>query len=107
MRRALFAAVALLLASCGGGGEGDEDREAAIAAAGNVYAEAVDSGLDLANGPCLADPLPAFPDWVVDVAHDPRQAVDGAPANQCSSYRSGSARHFVELDPAGNLIRAQ
>ncbi len=106
MRRAL-AAAALLLASCGGGGEGNDDRGAAIAAARDVYAQAVASGLDLANGPCLADPLPAIPAWVVDVAHDPRQAVDDAPANQCPSYRSGSAGHFVELDLAGNLIRAQ
>jgi len=36
-----------------------------------------------------------------------RQPVDDDLANQCSTYRSGEAKHFIELDPAGNLIRAQ
>jgi hypothetical protein len=46
-----------------------------------------------------------MPKWVVDVAHDPRQAVDDDPANQCEAYREGEADHFVELDPQGRLIR--
>ena len=41
-----------------------------------------------------------------DVAHDPRQAVDDDPANQCAAYRSGEAHHFVELDPDGRFIRS-
>jgi hypothetical protein len=46
-------------------------------------------------------------DWVVDIAHDPRQAVDDQPANQCQSIRDGDTHHFVELTPGGQLIRAQ
>jgi hypothetical protein len=45
------------------------------------------------------------PDWVADVAHDPRQDVDDRPENQCSQYRSGEA-DLVELDPEGNYIRS-
>jgi hypothetical protein len=48
-----------------------------------------------------------LPDWVADIAHRPRQAVDEDPANQCEAIRSGDAHHFVELDPDGNLIRAE
>jgi hypothetical protein len=61
----------------------------------------------MSKGPCLAEQLPGLPDWVVDVAHDPRQPVDDQPANQCARYRNGQAHHFVELDPGGKLIRAQ
>lgn len=60
---------------------------------------------DLSNGPCIAEDL--MVDWVADIAHNPRQAVDDLPANQCQNYRNGSAHHFVELDPAGNVIRAE
>lgn len=44
---------------------------------------------------------------LVALAHDPRQEVDDRPENQCEAYRSGEAGRFVELDPDGNLIRAQ
>ena len=60
---------------------------------------------DLSNGPCLSDAL--MPNWVVDIAHSPRQAVDDLPENQCPSYREGRSKHFVELDPDGNLITAE
>ena len=62
---------------------------------------------ELAQGPCIAESLPGLADWVVDVAHDPRRAVDDQPQNQCQRFRAGDAAHFVELDPRGNLIRAQ
>lgn len=68
-----------------------------------IYQKAVKQGVDLSSGPCLADD--EIPDWVVDVAHNPRQPIDDLPENQCPSYRSGKAKHFVELDPAGNVIR--
>jgi hypothetical protein len=57
----------------------------------------------MTNGPCLGL---IKPDWVADVAHDPRQPVDDDPANQCPEYRSGEVGHFVELDPEGNYIRS-
>lgn len=60
---------------------------------------------DLSDGPCIAEEL--MDDWVVDIAHNPRQAVDDLPENQCQNYRNGTANHFVELDPSGNIIRAE
>jgi catechol 2,3-dioxygenase-like lactoylglutathione lyase family enzyme len=87
-----------------GGNGGGEGRDAPIAAAKAAYAQAKRQGVEMANGPCLGT---VAEDWVADVAHDPRQPVDDEPANQCEAYKSGAAHHFVELDPDGNLIRAQ
>jgi hypothetical protein len=102
-------ATAFGAAGCGGEGDGggataEHARDAAVKAAKTAFAQARSEGVDLANGPCLGT---VAPDWVADVAHNPRQPVDDEPANQCEAYRSGAAHHFVELDLNGNLIRAQ
>jgi hypothetical protein len=101
-------AVVSALAAPGCGGVDEAERQAAIAAAKAVYEKARLEGTDFSRGPCIADPLPApNSNWVADVAHDPRRDVDDDPSNQCSSYRKGDADHFVELDPQGNVIRAE
>jgi hypothetical protein len=92
----------LLLAATSACGGADADP-ATIAGAKRAYAAAKARGVDMTNGPCLGI---VAPDWVADVAHDPRRAVDDDPANQCAAYRSGEAHHFVELDPEGNVIRS-
>ncbi len=108
MRPAVLALVACVsIAGCGGGGAGQADRDRAVTAALQAYHEAKANGVDLRRGPCIAEQLPGQKDWVVDVAHDPRQGVDDDPANQCQWFRSGEAHHFVELTPEGKLIRAQ
>ncbi len=58
---------------------------------------------ELSNGPCLSNQL--ADDWVCDVAHSPRQAVDNIAENQCEWFRQGKAHHFVEVDENCNLIR--
>jgi hypothetical protein len=83
------------------------ERDQAIKEANAAYEHAADSDMDLESGPCIAEALPNLPDWVADIAHDPRQAVDDEAANQCQRYRDGEAHHFVELDPDGNLISAR
>jgi hypothetical protein len=98
--------MALLLAAGCGDDASEEDRDRAIAEAMEAY-ERVEGTEDLERGPCIAEQLPGVPDWVADIAHDPRQAVDDDPANQCQRYRDGEASHFVELTPAGELIRAE
>ena len=103
MSRCVVGAAVLFLAACGGGVEQGE-KDAAVAAARTAYEKAEADGIDFANGPCLGV---IMDNWVADVAHDPRQDVDDDPANQCEAYRSGEADHFVELDPDGNLIRAE
>ncbi|CAN5748588.1 hypothetical protein BH23CHL2_BH23CHL2_14640 [soil metagenome] len=99
-----------VMAGCISDGNADadaEERERAIAAAMERYEEVAASGMDLSNGPCIAEELEDVPGWSVDIAHDPRQEVDNDPANQCQAYRDGRTTHFVELDPDGELIRAQ
>ena len=96
-------AVGVLLAGCGGGPD-DAEKDAAVAAAKEAYAAAKAEGVDFANGPCLGVVKKG---WVADVAHDPREDVDDKPENQCEAYRAGDADHFVELDPDGNVIRAE
>jgi hypothetical protein len=68
---------------------------------------ALNEGRNLDNGPCLSTGLEAWdiPDWVCDVAYDPRQAVDNLPENQCPEF-GVSASHFVEVDPDCGFIRA-
>ncbi|TSC88260.1 MAG: Uncharacterized protein G01um10147_165 [Microgenomates group bacterium Gr01-1014_7] len=79
--------------------------ETAVNQAKHLFGLEKQAGRDFSSGPCLSNAL--LPGWVLDIAHNPRQAIDDLPENQCSSYREGRALHFVELDPEGNLIRAQ
>lgn len=59
------------------------------------------------NGPCLSDNNANWDvsDWVCDIAHSPRQAIDDISENQCQAYRNGQAHHFVEVDTSCSLIR--
>lgn len=81
------------------------ERERAIALAQALYAEKKAAGVDFSSGPCLSEDL--MPGWVADIVHTPRQAVDDLPENQCQEYRAGRAFRRVELDPDGNVVRAQ
>ncbi|MEK7570461.1 MAG: hypothetical protein AAB515_03440 [Patescibacteria group bacterium] len=81
------------------------DLNFAKARAKEFYSSLVAQGEDLANGPCLSDHLTTG--WVADIVHNPRVDVDNKPENQCPSYVSGSAKHFVELDLQGNFVRAK
>lgn len=80
-------------------------KEAAVTEARALYALKEGQGMDFSSGPCLSDTL--LPDWVADIAHNPREEVDDLSENQCPSYRAGINKHFVELDTAGQLIRAE
>lgn len=79
--------------------------DTAINQARYLYGQKKEMGEDFSNGPCLTNAL--MPNWVVDIARSPRLAVDDLPENQCPAYLEGRAKHFVELDPDGNLIRAR
>jgi hypothetical protein len=108
----VIAASVLLIAGCGGSGGGgsqvsQSDRDRAVDEAQVAFRQFQATGQSLDLGPCISEGLPGLPDWAVDVAHSPRQAVDDEPANQCQSYRAGRTHHFVELTTDGQLIRAQ
>jgi hypothetical protein len=104
----LFVALAsVVILGCGGNDVSEEERDRAITAAKQAYRGAIARGEDLDVGPCIAENLPRLPEWVADVAHDPREGIDDASENQCRRYRAGEASHFVELTPDGELIRAE
>lgn len=67
---------------------------------------AVEKGKDLSNGPCILDPM-ENEDWVCDVAHEPRQPVDNQRKNQCDAWHSGKAKHFIEVTPTCEFIKAR
>ncbi len=99
----------LVIAGCGSSGSqvNPSGAQRAVDEAQAAFRQAQASGEDLSAGPCISESLPSLPDWVADIAHDPRQPIDDLPANQCGRYRSGQAHHFVELRPDGTLIRAR
>ena len=105
----MFLATSVALGACGGSSDETSDSESdqAVAAATKAFDAAEAKGTDLSKGPCIAEQLPDLPDWVADVAHDPRTDADDDPANQCQRFREGEASHFVELTTDGELIRAQ
>jgi len=78
--------------------------DAAVASAITLYKNMAGK-IDFTNGPCLTNDL--MPDWVVDIVHTPRGAIDDLSQNQCSAYLEGRAYHFVELDLNGNLVRVR
>ncbi|KKQ79424.1 MAG: hypothetical protein UT02_C0036G0004 [Parcubacteria group bacterium GW2011_GWC2_38_7] len=80
-------------------------EEDLVQQAQRIYAQQKSQGVDFSRGPCLSDGLAST--WVVDMAHDPRQAIDDLPENQCPSFVTGKIKHFIELDPAGQLIRLE
>jgi len=61
------------------------------------------NGIEAKDSPCLSNEI--IPDWVCDIAHNPRQSVDDELENQCSAFREGLAHHFVEVDGNCNLIK--
>lgn len=70
-----------------------------------VINDKIDEDEDLTVGPCLLNPSSINEDYVVDIAHDPRVKEDDNKDNQCSAYIEGKAKHFIEVDESGKLIR--
>lgn len=89
----------------GGTGPSQSELDSAVNKAKHIYSEMKSKGMDFSQGPCLSNALK--PDWVLDIVHSPRDPMDDLEENQCPAYREGRAKHFVELDMEGNLIRAR
>jgi hypothetical protein len=83
----------------------ENDRDLAIVMAQQLFRTKKAQGVDMSNGPCLAEEI--IPGWAVDVAHSPRIDIDNLPENQCRSWLERRVQHFVELDLEGNVIRAR
>ncbi len=80
------------------------EYDKAVITALDVYRREA-KGMDLSSGPCLTNDL--IFGWVVDIVHSPRQDLDNLPENQCPAYLEGRAKHFVELDQSGNVVRVK
>lgn len=61
---------------------------------------------DISSGPCIGNPIAGLQNWVCDVAHNPRQPVDNKSENQCSAFRDGKAKHFIEVDENCGFIKS-
>ncbi len=83
----------------------DDEADRAVNQAKALFKEQKKLGLDFSQGPCLTNAL--MEDWVADIVHSPRTAIDDAPENQCISYLESGATHFVELDLDGNVVRVK
>jgi hypothetical protein len=78
------------------------EQEELVRQAYNMYDNSKSLGVNFDKGPCLGK-LSA--DWVLDIAHNPRTAADDEPKNQCQDFIKGKAKHFIELDPSGEIIQ--
>lgn len=79
------------------------EYDLALNQAKELYQQKKGLGYDFSSGPCLTNDLTQ--DWVADLVHVPRIDSDNLPQNQCQAYLEGRAKHFVELDLEGNLVR--
>lgn len=82
-----------------------ESADRAVNQAKEVYEEKKNLEVDFTSGPCLTNDL--LPDWVADIAHNPRQKIDDLPQNQCQAFTEGRATHFVEMDAKGNILQVR
>ncbi|VVB54124.1 Uncharacterised protein [uncultured archaeon] len=106
MKKHLFLAVLIGVAAAGCIGQQTENEQNnATKTCINYCKHILTSSANLTNGPCILDPIEEYPDWVCDVAHNPRQPVDNLPENQCNAYSEGTAHRFIEVTPDCALIR--
>ena len=83
----------------------ENGAEYAISECVRICNETKADKVNLKNGPCLASPIEKFPNWVCDVAHNPRTVGDDLAKNRCEAYRTGAAKYYVEVDEDCKLIR--
>ena len=76
-----------------------------VGRAQKLYKDRKALGVDFGSGPCLTNDLAS--EWVADLAHNPRARMDDLPENQCPAFLEGRAKHFVELDIDGEVIRVK
>lgn len=107
----LVISIILLFLGCaqsnGSGAVQGTGQETAASACKKLCESELAKGTGLSNGPCIGNPMNDFPDYVCDIAHSPRAAVDNQQENQCSAFGEGNARHFVEYTPECSFIKEE
>ena len=76
------------------------EQKNAIECALNLYQEKKQEGIQF-NSQCLG----TCGDFAVDIVNVPRNEEDNKIENQCEDYRNGIAKHFIELDKNGEIVR--
>lgn len=76
-----------------------------VGRAQKLYKDRKALGIDFTTGPCLTNDLAQ--DWVADIAHNPRERSDNLAENQCPAFLEGRAKHYVELDIEGEVIKVK
>lgn len=79
------------------------NKDVAISECVKLCEDALAMSQDLSNGPCLSNEI--VEDWVCDVVHYTREAVDNLSENQCSAYGK-TAKHFVEVSLSCEFVKA-
>lgn len=83
----------------------DTEIDTMVGRAQKIYKDRKTIGIDFSTGPCLTNDLAQ--EWVADIAHNPRMSLDNLAENQCPRFLEGKAKHFVELDLKGEVIRVK
>ncbi|MFH1239648.1 MAG: hypothetical protein V1672_00350 [Candidatus Diapherotrites archaeon] len=80
-------------------------QDAAVKMCRDLCELKISDGGDLSAGPCIGNPIQEMPNYVCDIAHNPRTEIDNLPENQCSAFRENNAEYFIELDENCELIK--
>lgn len=76
------------------------EQQDAIDCVNELYNKARDEGMNFSSQ-CLG----SCGDYAVDVVRVPRTSDDNKPENQCTDFREGKIKHFIELDKNGAIVR--
>ena len=76
------------------------EQHQAISCASEFYASESMNGTSFSSQ-CLG----TCGNYVVDIVHVPRTSEDNLQENQCFDYISGKAKHFIELNSQGQIVR--
>jgi|WetSurMetagenome_2_1015567.scaffolds.fasta_scaffold365832_2 hypothetical protein len=77
-----------------------KEQKDAVFCAKNKYSLAKDDRMNFSSQ-CLG----RCENFSVDIVHVPRNAEDDLAVNQCSDYKIGITKNFIELDKNGEIVR--
>ena len=80
------------------------EQQIAFSKAMELYAKNRADGMNFSSQ-CLGTVYVNSTGYAVDIVHMPRIQEDEMPENQCADFREGKARHFIELERNGGIVR--
>lgn len=76
------------------------EQQETISCASELYAKEAVKGTEFTSQ-CLG----TCRNYVIDIVHVPRASEDDISENQCSDFLNGKAKHFIELNSQGQIVR--